>query len=47
MVEINNPKNREKFSKLGKIQANKFSWDNTAKSVLKVFEKIKSRVLEY
>jgi glycosyltransferase involved in cell wall biosynthesis len=39
MIEINNPKNREKFSKLGKIQADKFTWDNTAKSVLQVFQK--------
>jgi len=38
MIEINNPKNREKFSKLGKIKADKFTWNSTAKSVLKVFE---------
>jgi len=41
IIEINNPKNREKFSKLGKTQADKFSWGSTAKSVLQVFEKLK------
>jgi len=39
MIEINDPKNREKFSKLGKAQADKFTWDSTAKSVLQVFQK--------
>ncbi len=39
MIKINNPNIRDKFSKLGKIQADKFTWDNTAKSVLQVFEK--------
>lgn len=39
MIDITNPKTREKFSKLGQSQADKFSWDSTAKSVIKVFEK--------
>ncbi len=39
MVEITNPKIREKYSKLGKICADKFTWDNTAKSVLQVFQR--------
>ena len=46
MVDISNPKIREKYSKLGKNQADKFTWQNTAKSVLSVFENIKSRSLE-
>ena len=40
MIDISNPKTREKYSILGKIQANKFTWVNTAKSILKAFEKI-------
>ncbi len=39
MININNPKLRQKYSKLGKIQADKFTWDSTAKSVLQVFQK--------
>ncbi len=39
MIEINNPKIRQKLSEIGKTQADKFSWDSTAKSVLQVFEK--------
>jgi glycosyltransferase involved in cell wall biosynthesis len=39
MIEIADPKTREKFSKLGKTQADKFTWDSTAKSVLQVFQK--------
>jgi len=39
MIDIADSKTREKFSKLGKTQADKFTWDNTAKSVLQVFEK--------
>ena len=46
MINISNPKIREKYSKLGKNQADKFTWQNTAKSVLSVFENIKSRALE-
>ena len=41
MIEIKKPKIRQKLSKLSKTQANKFSWDSTAKSVLQVFQKIK------
>lgn len=41
MQEITKPKIREKYSKLGKTQADKFTWQSTAKSVLSVFEKIK------
>ena len=41
MVDIINPKIREKFSKLGKIQANKFTWESTAQSVISVFGKYK------
>jgi glycosyltransferase involved in cell wall biosynthesis len=40
MIDINNPKIRQKLSEIGKIQADKFSWDSTAKSVLQVFEKL-------
>ncbi len=39
MIEINDPLVRSKFSKLGKTQANKFSWNSTAKAVISVFEK--------
>lgn len=39
MIDISNPKIQQKFSKSGKLQANKFTWDSTAKSVLQVFEK--------
>ena len=39
MIEIMDPQTRQKFSKLGKTQANKFTWQSTAKSVLSVFEK--------
>ena len=41
MINISDPKIREKFSKLGRIQADKFTWDSTAKSILKVFEEFK------
>jgi glycosyltransferase involved in cell wall biosynthesis len=37
MVEIINPKIRQKYSKLGKTQADKFTWENTAKSVINLF----------
>jgi len=40
MIEISDPKIREKYSVLGKKQADKFTWVNTAKSVLQVFEKL-------
>lgn len=39
MININNPNIRQKYSHLGKVQADKFTWNSTAKSVLKVFEK--------
>ena len=39
MLDITNPETRQKYSKLGKVQADKFTWNSTAKSVLKVFEK--------
>jgi glycosyltransferase involved in cell wall biosynthesis len=41
MINISDLKTRQKFSKLGKTQADKFTWNSTAKSVLKVFEKFK------
>jgi glycosyltransferase involved in cell wall biosynthesis len=40
MIDISNPKTREKYSVLGQKQANKFTWENTAKSVISVFEKL-------
>ena len=40
MVEILDPQTQQIYSKLGKIQADKFSWESTAKSVLSVFKKI-------
>ncbi len=40
MIEIKNPEIRQKLSKISKPQADKFSWDSTAKSVLQVFEKL-------
>ncbi|MDD4937816.1 MAG: glycosyltransferase family 1 protein [Candidatus Shapirobacteria bacterium] len=40
MIEISNSKIREKYSTLGKKQADKFTWGSTAKSVLQVFEKL-------
>jgi len=40
MIEITNPEIRQKYSKLGKSQSNKFTWESTAKSVLSVFDKI-------
>ncbi|MFA6361760.1 MAG: glycosyltransferase family 1 protein, partial [Candidatus Shapirobacteria bacterium] len=39
MIEISDPQIRQKYSVLGQTQANKFTWEQTAKSVLKVFEK--------
>ena len=39
MINITDPKIRQKYSKLGKAQADKFTWQSTAKSVLSVFEK--------
>jgi glycosyltransferase involved in cell wall biosynthesis len=39
MADMINPKIRQKYSKLGKVQADKFTWDSTAKSVLQVFQK--------
>jgi glycosyltransferase involved in cell wall biosynthesis len=39
IINISNPKVRQKYSILGKTQADKFTWDSTAKSVLSVFEK--------
>lgn len=46
MIEISNPQTRNKYSKLGRLQADKFTWESTAKSVISVFEK-NSRVPEY
>lgn len=43
MVEISDLKIREKYSVSGLKQAQKFTWDNTAKSVLKVFNKFSSK----
>ena len=40
MVDISNPKTRQTYSVLGKTQADKFTWVNTTKSVLQVFEKL-------
>ncbi|MFA5750334.1 MAG: glycosyltransferase family 1 protein [Candidatus Shapirobacteria bacterium] len=39
MIDIADPQIRQKYSVLGQTQANKFTWEQTAKSVLKVFEK--------
>ena len=39
MVEILQPKVRQKYSLIGKQQADKFSWENTAKSIINVFDK--------
>ena len=39
MIEINQPVTRNKFSKIAKLQADKFTWESTAKSILTVFEK--------
>jgi len=41
MIEITDPKTRQKYSKLGKTQADKFTWKSTANSVISVFEKYK------
>ena len=38
MIKITDKKTRQHYSKLGKIQADKFSWTNTASSVIKVFQ---------
>ena len=43
MVEISDPKIREKFSKLSQPQADKFTWDSTAQSILQVFESINQK----
>jgi glycosyltransferase involved in cell wall biosynthesis len=43
MIKISDPKIREKYSVLGLKQAQKFTWDNTAKSVLDVFNKFSSK----
>lgn len=42
MTQICDPKTQEKYSKLGQIQASKFTWENTAKSVINVFENLKT-----
>ena len=42
MTRITNPKTRQEYSQLGRKQANKFTWQNTAKSVLKTFQKFNS-----
>ena len=41
MIEICHNQTRSKFSQLGKLQADKFTWDNTAKAVLAVFKNLK------
>lgn len=41
MTEILQPKVRQKYSILGKSQADKFTWESTAKSIIEVFNKIK------
>lgn len=40
MIDISYNQTRNKYSKLGIQQANKFSWNSTAKSVLEVFKKL-------
>lgn len=39
MMAILKPEIRKKYSHLGQIQSDKFSWDNTAKSIISVFQK--------
>lgn len=39
MIEILDPKIRQKYSVLGKAQADKFTWESTAKSIIEVFNK--------
>jgi glycosyltransferase involved in cell wall biosynthesis len=43
MIDINNSEVRQKYSKLGKIKADKFTWNSTAKSVLQVFQKFNKK----
>ncbi|HOR01659.1 MAG TPA: glycosyltransferase family 1 protein [Candidatus Woesebacteria bacterium] len=40
MIKITDKKTHQRYSKLGKTQADKFSWHNTATSVIKVFENL-------
>jgi len=40
MIDILKPENQKKYSMLGKKQADKFTWESTAKSVLEAFSKI-------
>ncbi len=39
MIEIANPKINKKFSKLAKAQADKFTWESTAKTIINLFNK--------
>lgn len=39
MIDISKPTTNQKYSALGQKQTDNFSWDSTAKSVIKVFEK--------
>lgn len=39
MTQILQPKVRQKYSIVGKNQADKFTWENTAKSIMNVFDK--------
>jgi len=41
LIDISDPKTREKYSKLSQPQADKFTWNSTAKSILEVFEQFK------
>lgn len=41
MTQILDPKIRQKYSVLGKTQADKFTWTSTAKSIMNVFENFK------
>lgn len=43
MIQILDSDTRQKFSKLGLEQAKKFTWTNTAESVLKTFNKFSSK----
>lgn len=39
MTQILQPKVRQKIFIVGKNQADKFTWENTAKSIMNVFDK--------
>lgn len=40
MIQIINPEIRQKYSKLGKIEADKFTWQKTAQSILETFNSL-------